>query len=91
MSINPEPEAALVRSLRARRDELIKLLDASSSHWGYEDPVYRFYHQSFKVFWLQEQTQAIVGALASLAPDRTLNSWFTEIVNDGTGKVFDLK
>ncbi|MBI4264127.1 MAG: hypothetical protein HY657_07115 [Acidobacteria bacterium] len=51
------------------------LLDASSGHWGgYEDPVYRFYHQSFEVYALQEQTTAIVRMFAALAPDRRLNA-----------------
>jgi hypothetical protein len=31
--------------------------------WGYEDPIYRFYHHSFKVYALQEQTSRIVAAL----------------------------
>lgn len=43
-------ELALLANLQAQRDELRALLDRTSNHWGYEDPVYRFYHQSFKVF-----------------------------------------
>ncbi len=82
------PEEALLQSLRRDRPELEKLLAASSDHWGYEDPVYRFYHQSFKAFWLQERTQAIVERLQALAPDRPLNPWFVGIVQSGTGKEF---
>jgi hypothetical protein len=84
----PSAEEALLQSLRRDRGELEKLLSECSNHWGYEDPVYRFYHQSFKVFWLQNSTQSIVQKLQALAPDRPLNPWFAEIVQAGTGKVF---
>jgi len=46
------------------------------------------YHQSWKVFHLQEDTNAIVRVLESLAPDRPLNPWFLEIVAAGTGRTF---
>jgi hypothetical protein len=81
-------EEALLRALRLRADELRRAFEESSSHWGYEDPIYRFYHQSFKVYWLQEQTNSIVGLLRNLLPERTLNAWFLEIVREGTGKQF---
>lgn len=55
---------------------------------GYEDLIYRFYHQSFKVYSLQDRTTAIVAALQALAPDRSLNEWFMMIVQEGTGKTF---
>jgi len=74
-----------------RSRELVDLLEAQSGHWGYEDPVYRFHHQSWKVFYLQSETQKIIAALQSLLPDRQLNSWFAQIVNEGFGKQFNLK
>jgi hypothetical protein len=81
-------EEALLQSLRRDRSELEKLLEASSNHWGYEDPIYRFYHQSFKVYGLQHQTQTIRDRLQALAPDRPLNPWFVQIIEPGTGKRF---
>jgi hypothetical protein len=66
------------------------LLEESSSHWGFEDPVYRFYHQSYKVFDLQQSTESIVMALQELMPGRALNPWFARIVSEGTGKAFTL-
>ena len=75
--------------LRTSLPELEKLLRDCQSHWGYEDPVYRFYHQSLKVYALQETTSAIVAALQSLALDRKLNESFMTIVRDGTGKTFE--
>jgi hypothetical protein len=81
-------EAVLLARLQAQHEALKALLDASSDHWGFEDPVYRFYHQSFKVFWLQRQTETIVQRLSSLLPDCPLHPWFLEIVRQGTGKEF---
>lgn len=84
-------EKALLVRLREQRAALADLLEVTSSHWGYEDPIYRFYHQSFKVYTLQETTKAILAALRALAPGRPLNPWFTEIVECGTGRAFDLE
>jgi hypothetical protein len=81
-------EETLLRNLRSRQPELTALLEECSSHWGFEDPIYRFYHQSFKVYGLQDQTSRIVSVLESLAPDRPLNPWFRQIVEQGTGKSF---
>jgi len=84
-----ELEERLLAALKAKRDDLKQLLNEVSSHWGYEDQIYRFYHQSFKVYVLQDQTRTIVRTLQSLAPDRPLNPWFVEIVDAGTGKRFE--
>ena len=40
-------EAALLSNAHAQHKALETLLDASSDHWGFEDPVYRFYHARF--------------------------------------------
>lgn len=84
----PAEELALLERLRERRAELVALLHRSSNHWGFEDPVYRFYHQSFKVFTLQAQTLSIVQELQALALERPLNQWFVQIVGEGTGRTF---
>jgi hypothetical protein len=81
-------EARLLEQIAANIEELEALLRRHSDMWGYEDPVYRFYHQSFKVYHLQASTEEIVEALQRLAPHRVLNAWFTEIVAAGTGKSF---
>lgn len=84
-------EVALLANLRARHAELLELLEDVSNHWGYEDPVYRFYHQSFKVYALQSTTRAIVDRLADLLPDQPLHPWFPAIVDAGTGHRFELE
>ncbi len=40
---------------------------------------------------MRETTSAIVAALQSLAPERSLNESFIQIVRDGTGKQFERK
>jgi hypothetical protein len=88
--VDDRPEVQqLFANLRASLPQLEQLLRDCQGHWGYEDGVYRFYHQSFKLYALQETTSAIVAGLQSLAPDRKLNEWFMAIVRDGTGKVFE--
>src|SRR5262249_40253850 len=87
--VDDRPEVQeLFKKLKASLPELEKLLVECSSHWGYEDPVYRFYHQSFKVYRIQDTTLAIGAALQALAPGRQLHPWFSQIVKDGTGKTF---
>jgi hypothetical protein len=79
----------LLANIKQRLPELEELLRRADDHWGLEDGVYRFYHQSFKVYGLQGLTGSIRTALASLLPDRPLNAWFSQIVAEGTGKTFE--
>ncbi|MFN9249300.1 MAG: hypothetical protein ACK6DS_19760, partial [Planctomycetota bacterium] len=70
--------------------ELQELWNSVNDHWGYEDAIYRFYSQSFKVYSLQKTTIRIVELLQSVVPGRELNPWFSRIVQDGTGKQFTM-
>jgi hypothetical protein len=80
----------LLTNLKTKLPELQGLLDEISSKWGYEDRLYRFYHQSFKVFDLQDFTMRIVESLRSIASaGQRLHPWFEEIVSQGTGIEFD--
>jgi hypothetical protein len=69
-----QAEQALLRALQLHINDLKGVFEQSSNHSGFEDPVYRFYHQSFKVYSLQGQTQGIVRLLASLLPKRSTTS-----------------
>ncbi len=82
---------AFFAQLQKNLSALEELLRKSNDHWGYEDPIYRFYHQSFKVYYLQQQTLEIVQALQALAPPLPLNKWFMQIVQEGTGKTFKIE
>lgn len=86
MDDRPEVQE-LFRRLKEELPKLEELL-ANCGHGGYENRVYRFYHQSFKVFYLQDTTMEIAAKLQSLVPDRPLNEWFLQIIREGTGKKF---
>ena len=57
------------------------------------DGIYRYYHQSFKVFALQDATQQMANALAAVAPEgRPMdNPLFNDILQQGTRRVFSLE
>ena len=81
----------LLTNIHTRWPDLAKLLEGINSHWSYEDPIYRFYHQSFKAYALQEETRRIIEALQSIAPKgTTLCPMFQEIYQAGaSGKQFE--
>jgi hypothetical protein len=83
----------LLQNIKRNLPELKKLLKDVNGHWTYEDGLYRLYHQSYKVFYLQSSTVKIVEALKKLAPEGVtdFNSDFEEIYKEGTGKVFKHK
>jgi hypothetical protein len=65
-----ESDAELLANIKSRLPELAKVLSEVNSHWVYEDLVYRFYHQSLKVYDIQGVTQRVVELLWSLAAHR---------------------
>lgn len=84
-----EYRAKLLQNIKAQLPRLEELLAKVEDHWGMEDGIYRFYHQSFKVYYLQGLTEEIYETLAALLPDGPMNPWFLEIVKQGTGHEFD--
>lgn len=79
----------LLSNIKATLPDLKRLLKEAGSHWGYEDGIYRFYHQSWKVYGLQETTLGIVAKLKALSPLAVpLNSWFLQVVDEGTEREF---
>lgn len=83
-----ELEQTLRKNLGEKTIELNELWKSMNDDWGYEDGIYRFYSQSFKVYHLQDSTIRIVEMLRSLLPESELNPWFSKIVEEGTGKSF---
>jgi hypothetical protein len=63
----------LFSNLKKELPNLEKLFKKCSGQGGYEDPIYRFYHQSFKAYWLQDTTKEIVETLQALSPNLELN------------------
>ena len=86
-------DAELLANIQAKLPELTALLEEISSHWVYEDRVYRFYHQSLKVYDLQAETKRIVEVLQRVAPAGAgMNPWFEEIYRAGaSGKRFEME
>ncbi len=76
---------ALLKAIKKALPDLKKVLEECQDHWGEEDKVYRFYHQSYKVFRLQDLTVQIVDALKSLAPKGLVNTW-TRMIEEKTGE-----
>jgi hypothetical protein len=74
----------LFSNLKKEQTNLTDLL----ANLDYENPIYRFYHHSFKVYFIQSQTIEIVEKLKALLPDREMNKWFVSIIDNGTGKEF---
>lgn len=79
-------EARLLENIRKNLSRLEQLLNLSSELS--EDSIYRFYHQSFKVYHLQQLTEEIIKELRELLPGVELNQQFLEIAGKGTGKKF---
>jgi hypothetical protein len=85
---DPEPAVReLLEKVKAALSGLSRLLRDVSEE-PYEDRVYRFYHQSWKVYRIQEATLQVVSALQAVQPDRALDEWFMEIVRRGPGSCF---
>ncbi len=80
----------LLRNIKQHLPKLEELLARVEDRWCMEDGFYRFYHQSFKVYHLQEATEEICKSLQALLPDRSMNRWFAEIVGQGTGHKFKM-
>jgi hypothetical protein len=86
-----QPDRDLLANLHTHLDELAALQAACDRYGDADDLVYRFWHQSFKVYGLQDLTERIAGALAALCPaGGKLNPWFADIVATGTNRTFDL-
>src|SRR5438128_2355823 len=97
----PDPLASLQEHLR--KDQ--QLLDAIKAHLPvleqvgamleceYEDRMYRFYYQSFKVYELQGFTTQALEVFQHIAHaiDGHLHPWLTAITAQGTGVEFEME
>lgn len=76
----------LLKNIKQQLPKLENLLDEVSDHWVYEDMIYRYYHQSFKVFAVQETTRKIYNALESISPHepkKIPDKWFNNLIRRG--------
>jgi hypothetical protein len=84
---------AVLENIKKRMPLLEKLLNEMNDTWCYEDGMYRFYHQSFKVYALQTYTQEAthlfeeIGEAAGIE-QFSLNPYYRSIIGEGTGITF---
>jgi hypothetical protein len=80
----------LVR-IKAKLPQLEELLAQIEDRSGEEDGVYRFYHQSLKVFDLQKLTMAGLKLIEEIGGETDPpHPWYCQIVKEGTGHQFEL-
>jgi hypothetical protein len=83
-----EKDSALLDRIKRKLPELERV----QIIFGYEneDGIYRFYHQSFKVYGLQDCALRAVEVFRSIAEPAggRLCGWFEQIVTEGTGREF---
>jgi len=78
----------LLANIKRNKAEIERLRDVFRAFE--EDYVYRFYHQSFKVFGATTQIRQAVELFQKLAPDSSpLNEWFCLITDEAMSKEFD--
>ena len=82
----------LISNLIVKQRQLNDALEELNGHWAYEDLMYRFYHQSFKTYHMQNYTEQIVELLQGLCPKdcKFHDGYFSEVIQNGTGKAFKL-
>jgi len=81
---------ALLARIKQRLPELEELLAEIEDHWGEEDGVYRFYHQSFKVFGLQDFVKTAFKLIEEIGgADDPPSEWYCQIVKEGTEHDFN--
>lgn len=82
-------DAQLLANIKRDLDALSSLANEVKDEWCEGDLVYRFWHQSFKVYGIQGRTLRIVRALEAIAPEGCeLDERFQQIIAEGTGKTF---
>ncbi len=90
MHENESKEKELYKEIEDSFPEICLILSKFYDDNGEEDYIYRFYHQSFKVYNLQGLTKEGYGLIKRISDkcELPLESWFEEIVSEGINKKF---
>ena len=88
MNTRQDQSEKLLNRIKANLPEIENLYRVFT---GYEeDYVYRFYHQSFKVFGAIEEIKKAKDLFEKIAPDGiSLNEWYCRIADEALVKSFD--
>lgn len=90
MDFRQEQSDKLLINIKNNLSEIESLYNVF--HTFEEDYVYRFYHQSFKVFGALNEIEQAVLLFEKIAPDGlSLNEWFRGIAADALSKTFNAK
>lgn len=81
----------ILDSIKKYLPEIIELKNKCEEEWGSEDSIYRFYHQSFKVYYLQDTIKECVELFKKIGNGRELNEWYLQIIKEGTENKFSLE
>jgi hypothetical protein len=81
-------ETTLLENIFAFREDIANTI---SDLRMYEDGIYRFYHHSFKVYYLQDATLKMLELFKKIMPEREINHSLITIIDEGTGKNFKLE
>lgn len=86
-----EIEARILQNIPAYAEDIRALLTRIRDVWGEEDKIYRFYHESFKVYDLQQYTVEMFELIRTIGDVKAseLNPLFMQIIREGTDKHFD--
>lgn len=83
-----EYEQQLLTAISKNKQRIYKLQQTSHNLWGGEDAIYRFYHESFKTYRIQDLSKSIINLIKDLLP-LELNKMLLKIIEEGTGKEFN--
>jgi hypothetical protein len=82
----------LLQNIKDNMQKLEDLKEETDKDYVYGDAVYRFYHHSFKVYYIQTITLKIVDTLKPLGHEKLgINPIFENIFKEGTGKKWEPK
>jgi len=86
-----EQHTELLQNIKNKFQDLAKLHMKITDHFNEEYYMYRYYHHSFKAYYIQDSTKEIYDILASLAPEGcSINKMAKEIVEKGINKSFKM-
>ena len=84
MKLQESRRQRLFKNIQENKEEILSL-HKKYCCYVYEDRVYRFYHASLKVFWLQDAISDTLKLLHKLSPRRRpneLDEYFIKIIED---------
>lgn len=90
----PEEHTLLLKNIKSELPNLEKILERANDHWGEEDLVYRFYHESNKVERTQGTVKGIYEMLEKISPNqdkKISDRYYNQIIKEGLGAKWDNK